>query len=476
MLALVAALVATSAIGVLLADPATNAVPSAGRIYFTAGGQEIDSNNPGTIQRVDANGTNLTTLINLPAGSNPKGIQLDEQNGLIYWNDSRLKVTQRADINGGNITTIQTETGRGLNHLALDVAGNKIYTTSGIFIRRVNRFNLDGTGSFQIIAQGTSTVAFFPHGIALDLANSHVFYGDPGIVPTGIRRMDLDGANNIQLINPNVFPPTNGCGFSGNPRHGRGRGMALDLANNKMYFAGHPRLPDFLNCPAGLGEIWVADLSGANLQLLISGLEKVTDVELDLGAGKIYWADARAGKIQRANLDGSNVEDVLTNVLTPFGIAIEPAVVTCDDLLISDYDPIADHVELANVGGAPISIDACSFVTYDVATELSIGAATTALSGVLAPGETLDLMFTSSMPDGPGGIAVLDAPPPPGGTPVGDVLIDVITGMVYIDSTTVFGVSHLAVPAHNTIYDCIYGGHGTGPFPGPFPVGTNCLP
>ena len=148
---------------------------------------------------------------------------------------------------------------------------------------------------------------------------------------------------------------------------------------------------------------------------------------------------------------------------------------TCDDLLISLYDPIADRVQLVNVGDAPISIDGCSFVAYDVFTELSIGAATMALSGIIQPGETIDLVFPSSIPDGPGGIAVLDAPPPPDGTPVGAVLADDITGMVYLDATMVFGVAHLRVPAHNAIYDCIYGGSGVGPFFGPFTSVAACL-
>jgi sugar lactone lactonase YvrE len=42
-------------------------------------------------------------------------------------------------------------------------------------------------------------------------------------------------------------------------------------------------------------------------------------------AQKIYWADFRADKIQRANLDGSNVEDLVTSGLVfPSGIALDP--------------------------------------------------------------------------------------------------------------------------------------------------------
>ena len=38
----------------------------------------------------------------------------------------------------------------------------------------------------------------------------------------------------------------------------------------------------------------------------------------------MYWTDAWTDKIQRANLDGSNVENLITTgVVTPRGIALE---------------------------------------------------------------------------------------------------------------------------------------------------------
>ncbi|MCH7787670.1 MAG: hypothetical protein IIC22_09180 [Chloroflexi bacterium] len=62
------------------------------------------------------------------------------------------------------------------------------------------------------------------------------------------------------------------------------------------------------------------------------------------------------------------------------------------------------------------------------------------------------------------------------GGPVSDVLPDNITGMVYLSNDMVFGISHLRVPSHDAIYDCIYGGSGTGPFIGPFTPVEDCLP
>ena len=49
------------------------------------------------------------------------------------------------------------------------------------------------------------------------------------------------------------------------------------------------------------------------------------DIALDLAAGKMYWTDNFTDRIQSANLDGSNVQDVVTGLVGPInntGIAV----------------------------------------------------------------------------------------------------------------------------------------------------------
>ena len=42
-------------------------------------------------------------------------------------------------------------------------------------------------------------------------------------------------------------------------------------------------------------------------------------------ASKLYWTDAGASRIQRANLDGSNVQDLVTGLGIPYGLALDAA-------------------------------------------------------------------------------------------------------------------------------------------------------
>ncbi len=61
------------------------------------------------------------------------------------------------------------------------------------------------------------------------------------------------------------------------------------------------------------GKIQRANLDGSNVEdLITTGLSAPDGIALDVERGKMYWTDWIADKIQRANLDGSNVEDLIT--------------------------------------------------------------------------------------------------------------------------------------------------------------------
>ena len=97
--------------------------------------------------------------------------------------------------------------------------------------------------------------------------------------------------------------------------NGNGVPDDIDLAG-KMYWA------DF-----GTDKIQRADLDGDNVEdLVTTGVLGPDGIALDPVAGKMYWTDFEGAKIQRADLDGDNVEDLVTMGLTlPEGIALDLA-------------------------------------------------------------------------------------------------------------------------------------------------------
>ena len=96
------------------------------------------------------------------------------------------------------------------------------------------------------------------------------------------------------------------------------QGIALDVAAGKMYWT------DFV-----AHKIQRANLDGSNVETLVdagSELRRPQGIALDVAAGKMYWTDAFTDKIQRANLDGSNVQDLVTTGLDdPNDIALDVA-------------------------------------------------------------------------------------------------------------------------------------------------------
>ena len=75
-----------------------------------------------------------------------------------------------------------------------------------------------------------------------------------------------------------------------------------------------------------IGKIQRANLDGSNVQDLVTKLIYPSGIALDISAGKMYWVAEdkwRKSKIQRANLDGSNVQDLVIGLRDPSGIALD---------------------------------------------------------------------------------------------------------------------------------------------------------
>ena len=75
----------------------------------------------------------------------------------------------------------------------------------------------------------------------------------------------------------------------------------------------------------GTSKIQRSNLDGSGVEdLVTTGLSGPVGLALDVSGGKMYWTDWLRDKIQRSNLDGSGVEDLVTTGLDwPWGIALD---------------------------------------------------------------------------------------------------------------------------------------------------------
>jgi len=73
------------------------------------------------------------------------------------------------------------------------------------------------------------------------------------------------------------------------------------------------------------GVIQRANLDGSNVQTVIPSFRPL-GVAVDSDAGKVYWTDVGSSpRIQRSNLDGTQVENIRGGLSAPYGLAIAPS-------------------------------------------------------------------------------------------------------------------------------------------------------
>jgi DNA-binding beta-propeller fold protein YncE len=96
----------------------------------------------------------------------------------------------------------------------------------------------------------------------------------------------------------------------------RPHGLALDLVGGKLYWA-------------ELQKIRRANLDGTQIETVLTvplSDPSPDTIAVDAPAGKVYWTEfVESGRIRRANLDGTDTETVLGELDWPSGLHLVPA-------------------------------------------------------------------------------------------------------------------------------------------------------
>jgi sugar lactone lactonase YvrE len=106
-----------------------------------------------------------------------------------------------------------------------------------------------------------------------------------------IHAMNADGSDNTVIVENCRLPD----------------GIAVDAEAGHIYWTnmGVPELND--------GSIERVDLDGGNRRVIVppGGTHTPKQIQLDKGAGKLYWCDREGMRVMRANLDGSGIETLV---------------------------------------------------------------------------------------------------------------------------------------------------------------------
>ncbi|HEY6467131.1 MAG TPA: hypothetical protein VIY69_14120 [Candidatus Acidoferrales bacterium] len=300
-----ALLIATAAAALFTARGSTAA--SHGRLYFlTIGGRGTGG---GRLSSVNDDGTDLKVLVSgLTAG--PDGIAVDTATKKIYWTNmgkpsANDGTVQRADLDGGNVTTIVPVAGTWTpKQLKLDAKHGKLYWSDREGMR-IMRANLDGSNIETLVetAQGDAAredARNWCVGIALDVDGGKVYWTQKGSGGNGrIFRANLDipkGEDashraDIETLFDSLPEPID---------------LDLDIANRTMYWSdrGDPPRGNTVNRAS-------MDPHKGDAQILVSGLKEGIGMALDLNARRMFYTDL-GGNVYSANMDGSDAKVLLS--------------------------------------------------------------------------------------------------------------------------------------------------------------------
>ncbi len=225
------------------------------------------------------------------------------------------------------------------NALNIAIGGNKIYWTeqTGESSGTINSANLDGTGMKELTA-----IMAVPMGIAVDTAGSKLYWtnsrgriqsanldGDPKI--TNVLQ-NLSGPMDIAVARGNLYwtqyDATEGAGNIG-ITNTAGRGMpkyistgldmpmSLAIANAKVYWTE--------KTGESGGTVNAATLNGAGATQLASIQAAPIGIAVDGARSKLYWTNSR-GRVQSANLDGSEIRNVVDGLGSPGEIVLSNSI------------------------------------------------------------------------------------------------------------------------------------------------------
>ena len=244
--------------------------------------------------------TDISTLFQLHSGTFPP--------------DEEVEVTEERD-NSGRAYTLLTFQSLDLKvrinpdvkiYKSLNAVQNAQHTTIIVEVGPTQRppmYWIDTTAGTLHRLVGTEVETLVPSvqnatSLAVDVAGGKLYWTEKTGKRTGrIRRANLDGTN-VKLVKKLTSVPY---------------GIALDPVNGKLYLTN------------AYGKVQRLNLDGSNFQPdLITDLDTPRNLVLDVTGNKVYWTETTevSGRIRRANLNGSGVQNVATGLVSPLSLAV----------------------------------------------------------------------------------------------------------------------------------------------------------
>eukprot|EP00061_Rhincodon_typus_P018828 g48171.t1 len=302
-----------------------------------------------SINRAKWDGTKQEAII-VTSLESPAGLAVDWVTNKLYWTDAGTDRIEASNLDGSMRTVLIWENLDRPRDIVVDPIGGYMYWTDWGANPKIERAGLDASERTIIISSNLT----WPNGLAVDYETERLYWADAGMKT--IEYANLNGTDRRVLIGsqlPHPFGLTlhedkiywtdwqSKSIQSADKSSGLGRVVLRENLENLMdihMFHRHrtPGMTSFLifarrtdirmvslDIPYFADVVVPVNRSMKNtIAIGVDPKEELKKCLLTLG--KVYWSDSTLNKISRANLNGSQQEDIVTTgLMTTDGLAVD---------------------------------------------------------------------------------------------------------------------------------------------------------
>ena len=238
------------------------------------------------------------------------GLAVNTAEGKVYWSehDRNGDAIKRANLDLTGVEVLGTLPTTPYN-LSIDTVGKRLYWINSSK-REVQSAALNGENIQTVIDLDSNTTNIVVDGDITDIAvvtgGGKLYWADK----YSIWNVNLDGTNAKIVLTGWGTSRTTGIG-------------GIAIADGKIYWTGHQSGTG--DDHIGSSTIHRANLNGTGIETAAFTYGKATSIAVDTAANKVYWTNSLGG-IQRVDIDGGEVEAVVSGITPPGDFVVVPGV------------------------------------------------------------------------------------------------------------------------------------------------------
>ena len=293
------------------------------KIYFTTSSKIIKANLDGTGQR--------TIIDNL---DNPHTVLLDTKNNKLYWDErpfsfAKSSIIKKSDLDGTNIDTVISSNIKESKGFAIDFDNNKIFWIEG-GSTKIFMANLDGS-NHELVLDFPFKRGSDNYSLDYDKSSNRLFWSNKFtdlIIKVSLNGLILDTIISDVLNEPfkivvddyngEIFVADDKIGLIKSNFNGDKKKILVPAFGIKCLAQNDSSLYYSFN-----KTILKIKTNGSNIESIITKNGYAKDIEIDKKNNTIYWINTNKRKIYKANLDGSNQQELVDVSVNAWSIALD---------------------------------------------------------------------------------------------------------------------------------------------------------